>query len=47
MDSFGLGIGTLGDLNSDGKTDLAVGAIGDDDGGIGDGINRGAVWVLS
>lgn len=32
----------LGDLNGDRISDLAVGAVGDDDGGSG----RGAVWVL-
>ncbi len=33
---------SLGDLDGDGLTDLAVGAPRDDDGGF----NRGAVWVL-
>lgn len=32
----------IGDLNGDGIGDLAVGAMGDDDGGT----NRGAVWIL-
>lgn len=32
----------LGDLDGDGEHDLAVGAFGDDDGGL----NRGAVWIL-
>jgi len=33
---------SIGDLNGDGVTDLAVGANADDDGGT----NRGAVWIL-
>ena len=41
-DFFGQSIANLGDLNSDGITDLAVGARGDDDGGS----MTGAVWVL-
>ncbi len=41
-DWFGWSVASLGDLDGDGVTDLAVGAIYDDDGGIG----RGAVWVL-
>ncbi len=41
-DNFGT-VASLGDLDGDGVGDLAVGAIGDDDGGS----NRGAVWVLS
>lgn len=41
-DLFGFSLASLGDLNSDGVTDLAVGAIGDDSGGAG----RGAVHVL-
>ena len=39
---FGVSVSSLGDLDGDGVTDLAVGATGDDDGGT----NRGAVWVL-
>lgn len=39
----GGGITSLGDLDGDGMTDLAVGAPGDDDGG---GINHGAIWIL-
>jgi hypothetical protein len=35
-------VASLGDLDDDGVTDLAVGAPGDDDGGP----NRGAVWIL-
>ena len=41
-DRFGWSVSSLGDLDGDGVTDLAVCAVGDDDGGIG----HGAVWVL-
>jgi hypothetical protein len=41
-DSFGYSISAIGDLNSDGLTDLAVGAIRNDTGGS----NRGAVHIL-
>lgn len=41
-DFFGCSLTPLGDLNSDGIIDLAVGAMGDDDGGA----NQGAVWIL-
>jgi FG-GAP repeat len=41
-DSFGVSVASLGDLDGDGVGDLAVGAEGDDDGGL----NYGAVWVL-
>jgi hypothetical protein len=41
-DSFGTSVSSLGDLDGDGVTDLAVGAIGDDSGGV----DRGAVYVL-
>ena len=41
-DEFGCSVTSLGDLNGDGITDLAIGAKGDDDGGT----DRGAVWVL-
>jgi len=42
-DWFGASLAPLGDLNGDGVTDLAVGAVNDRDGGTG---NRGAVWIL-
>jgi len=45
VDVFGTSLASLGDLNGDGVTDLAVGAPADDDGGSVD-VNRGAVWVL-
>jgi len=41
-DRFGAAITTLGDLDSNGAIDLAVGAPGDDDGGT----DTGAVWIL-
>ena len=41
-DQFGSALANIGDLESDGVTDLAVGAPLDDD----NGSNRGAVWVL-
>ena len=41
-DEFGCAVAGLGDLDGDGVRDMAVGAIGDDDGGT----DRGAVWVL-
>jgi len=42
-DDFGIGIAAAGDVDGDGVMDLAVGAIGDDDGGD----DHGAVWLLS
>ena len=42
VDLFGYSVANIGDRNGDGVTDLAVGAVGDDDGGSG----RGAVYVL-
>ncbi|MCH8806516.1 MAG: FG-GAP repeat protein, partial [Planctomycetes bacterium] len=41
-DQFGSGVADVGDLDSDGVTDLAVGAWTDDDGGP----DRGAIWIL-
>jgi hypothetical protein len=40
-DLFGAGVASLGDVNGDGVTDVAVGVF-DDDGGF----NTGAVWIL-
>lgn len=41
-DKFGVSITRVGDLDGDGTVDLAVGAYGDDDGGL----NKGAIWIL-
>ena len=41
-DAFGWSCTSVGDVDGDGFSDLAVGAVGDDDGGP----DRGAVWVL-
>jgi hypothetical protein len=41
-DQFGSSVTSIGDLDGDGVVDLAVGAIGDNDGGR----DTGAVWVL-
>lgn len=41
-DEFGNWVADLGDVNGDGVIDIAVNAIGDDDGGS----NRGAIWIL-
>jgi len=42
VDNFSQSLVNIGDINSDGITDLAVGAFKDDDGGG----NKGAVWIL-
>ena len=42
VDLFGFSVTSLGDLDGDGVTDMAVGSRADDDGGH----DRGAVWVL-
>jgi hypothetical protein len=42
FDRFGHSLARLGDLDGDGVTELAVGAVFDDDGGV----NQGAVYVL-
>ncbi|MGI0011323.1 MAG: integrin alpha, partial [Nitrosopumilaceae archaeon] len=42
FDEFGISVANIGDLNGNGVTDLAVGAISDDTGGI----DRGAAYVL-
>jgi len=41
-DRFGSSVASVGDLNNDGVTDVAVGSPGDDDGGI----DRGSLWIL-
>jgi len=41
-DLFGASVASLGDLDGDGVTDLAVGAYRDDDGST----DQGAVWIL-
>jgi hypothetical protein len=41
-DFFGQSLCALGDLNGDGIGDVAVGAIGDDDGGL----DQGGLWFL-
>jgi len=43
LDEFGRSLANLGDLDGDGVIDLAVGAIGDDDGGV---DQKGALWIL-
>jgi hypothetical protein len=43
LDEFGRALACLGDLDGNGVPDLAVGAIGDDDGGV---DQKGAVWIL-
>lgn len=41
-DLFGIDVEPIGDIDDDGLTEIAVGAIGDDTGGA----DRGAVWIL-
>ena len=41
-DFFGTSVAGIGDIDADGIEDIAVGAVGDDDGGP----DRGAVWIL-
>ena len=41
-DLIGVAISNVGDINSDGVNDIAVGTWSDDDGGV----NSGAVWVM-
>lgn len=41
-DAFGISVASPGDLDGDGRAELAVGAFGDDDGGT----DMGAVWML-
>jgi len=45
-DNFGR-VANIGDLDNNGVTDLAVGAYKDDDGGLSNQSNKGAVWILS
>jgi hypothetical protein len=45
-DNFGFALASLGDLDGDGVTDLAVGAILDDDGGSPSSGDEGALWIL-
>jgi len=41
-DSFGISVANIGDLDNDGVNDIAVGAVGDDDGGN----NKGAIHII-
>jgi hypothetical protein len=41
-DEFGISVRGIGDIDENGADDLAIGAPGDDDGGL----NIGAVWIL-
>ena len=42
FEAFGLSVAEVGDLDSNGVPDIAVGAVGDNDGGV----EKGAVWML-
>ncbi len=42
LDVFGNGLASLGDIDGDGVSDIAVGATGDDTGGN----DRGAVYIM-
>jgi hypothetical protein len=42
FDRLGVSMSSLGDLDGDGLSELAVGAMGDDDGGT----ERGSLWIL-
>lgn len=45
-DWFGASIANMGDMDGNGVVDIAVGAYLDDDGGVRQGANRGAVYLL-
>jgi len=44
-DQYAAAVSSLGDLDGDGRDELAVGAVFDDDGGGSPGANLGAVWI--
>jgi hypothetical protein len=45
-DQFGRAAAALGDVDGDGVCDIAVGALGDDDGVADDSLQYGACWIL-